>query len=236
MTGLTLHILGGAWVGSTGFGHLGDGRPVRIDAGAAQIPRGKEVFETPLPRYGRFDRYTRLGCAGIGLALRNAGLDRAGEKRPLGMVLASTYDCLENDLDYYKTTQDQDGLFSSPNLFSYTLPGIVLGECAIHFKCTGPTLVVGQEPGQGLGLPALQAAAALLQDGLADTMVAGWLDNPPRQVRAELQGAVLVVLTADQNAAAGMRIEYRNGRFYKPDQQQIGDITDLFEWSGRQKG
>jgi 3-oxoacyl-[acyl-carrier-protein] synthase II len=176
---MRFRVMGGGWVGANAYGKAGDGSPPEFTNDALTPPRARELFDPPLARYGRFDTYTKLGCAAVALALADAGLAQTDEKRPIGIVSASRSDCFDTDLAYHQTTLDQGGAFASPNLFSYTLPGIVLGECAVHFGLAGPTACVGQDPRAGLGLAALDTALRFLAAGKAEAMLAGWIEAPP---------------------------------------------------------
>jgi 3-oxoacyl-(acyl-carrier-protein) synthase len=166
------------------------GGAAMLPLGDPVIPKGKEIFERPLSRYGRFDRYTKMGSAAVALALRDAGLDRATHKRNVGIVSSSVFECSETDDAYHATTLDGGGALASPNLFSYTLPGIVHGECAVHFLLAGPTIAVGEPPPAASqpfrpGLPALLTAARLMEAGKAEIMLAGWIESPPAPAQEE---------------------------------------------------
>ncbi len=222
-------ITGGGYVTAAGFGTLSEKDQPQIVPGEPQIPKGKEIFKSPLLRYGRFDRYTKLGCAGIALAVRDAGLDEAQEKRPVGIVLSTEYESYASDLDYYQTTQEENGAYASPNLFSYTLPGIVLGEMAIHFKMTGPTFIVGESGSGVIGINALDSALDILQTGLCDTIVAGWLDSPPQTIVKEdsTHGSVFVVLTTKKTQSGPSIIKEK--RVIKNETGlEISSVLDLF--------
>jgi len=195
---LNLWVTGGGYVTAGGYGRRSEGKLVsRFAGGSAMlplgdpvIPKGKEIFERPLSRYGRFDRYTKMGCAAVALALRDAGLDRATHKRNIGVVSSSVFECSETDEAYHATTLDGGGALASPNLFSYTLPGIVQGECAVHFLLAGPTIAVGEPPRAASrpfrpGLPALLTAARLMEAGKAEIMLAGWIESPPAPAQEE---------------------------------------------------
>jgi len=172
-------VTGGGWVAAGGFGKAGDGPVPPFTNDPPAPPPARDLFDPALPRYGRFDAYTKLGCAAVALALADAGLSACGEKRPIGIVNASRADCFDTDLAYHQTTLEQGGALASPNLFSYTQPGIVLGECAVHFGLAGPTICVGQEPQTGLGIAALDTALRFLAAGKAEAMLAGWIEAPP---------------------------------------------------------
>jgi 3-oxoacyl-[acyl-carrier-protein] synthase II len=172
-------VMGGGWVGASGCGKASEGSPPEFTDGTPTPPPARDLFDPPLARYGRFDTYTKLGCAAVALALADAGMASSPAKRSVGIVSASRSDCFDTDLDYHQTTLEQGGALASPNLFSYTLPGIVLGECAVHFGLAGPTACVGQEARAGLGIASLGTALRFLAAGKAEAMLAGWIEAPP---------------------------------------------------------
>ena len=76
------------------------------------------------------------------------------------------------DLDYLATLGEAPGL-ASPQLFAYTLPNVFLGEAAIRFGLTGPTVIVSDE--EGTGAAALETALDYIAGG-GDTALAGICD------------------------------------------------------------
>ena len=227
---MKIHVIGGGFVTAAGYGARSGQQPPVLVTGIPPIPKGKEIFSTPLTRYGRFDRYTKLGCAGIALAVRDAGLDTAQEKRAVGIVVSTAYESYSSDLAFYQTTLEANGAFASPNLFSYTLPGIVLGEMAIHFKMTGPTIITGEADDGGPGLTALRTAAEILQTGLCHTVVAGWLDSPPELLskKESLFGSVFCVLTR-QAEQARTTCWFESGETLRDAKgTEITSVLDLF--------
>lgn len=226
---MQINISGAGWVTAEGFGSFKDGKPV-LKSGPPVIPAGREVFSKRLSRYGRFDNYTKLGCAAAGLALREAQLDQLSEKMPYGIVVSSKYECLESDISFYNTTLEEQGFYSSPNLFSYTLPGIVIGECAIHFKLSGPTFTIGDESRGKYGYNALKTAADLLHAGVTETVLAGWLESPPDEFsdNQTLHGAVFLVLTVNPKHLKQTFIDYQNFKLLDHQNKEISSITDVF--------
>ena len=229
-----INILGGGWVTASGFGKLSEKQNFELTSGLPQIPKAKEIFSEPLTRYGRFDQYTKLGCAAIALALKDAGIDQATEKRQVGVIVSTVYECFESDLAFYETSLEEDGFFSSPNLFSYTLPGIVIGESAIHFKLTGPTFTVGDSLEQK-GLNALVNGLNLLNGGACDTVVAGWLDGPNELLTKfekgdkQQRGAIFFVLSSRESEKTQKRIYLDSGRPYFESGLEIKSVLDLME-------
>ena len=230
---MELTILGGGWVTAAGYGLLSEVKGDLFMPGEPMIPPAKAIFAQPLVRYGRFDDYTRLGCAAIALALKDAHLEEATEKRPLGVVVSTIYECFESDIAYHQTTIEEDGLYASPNLFSYTLPGIVIGEAAIHFKLTGPTFTVG-DTFSGKGYNSLLSAADLIRSGSCHTVVAGWLDSPNRLLerKAEdddgLRGALFVVLSKEQKTGLSKKVVFRDAQLWTENNKIIESMVDLF--------
>ena len=229
-----INILGGGWVTGSGFGNLNEKQNFKLTSGLPQIPKAKEIFSEPLTRYGRFDQYTKLGCAAIALALKDAVLDDAKEKRPIGVIVSTVYECFESDLAFYETTEEENGFFSSPNLFSYTLPGIIIGESAIYFKLTGPTFTVGDMLNHK-GRNALITGLNLLNSDACDTVVTGWLDGPNELLSkfeigdVHQRGAIFFVLSSREDKKIYKRIYLQNGQPYFESGQKIQSILDLIE-------
>ncbi len=234
MSELRVGVTGGSWVTSDGYGRLRDGVKPVLGPGKAIIPARNEVFDRPLPRYGRFDDYTKLGCAAVALALRDAGLDRATDNRPVGIVSSSVWESTAVDLAYYQTALVEGGALASPNLFSYTLPSTMQGESAVHFQLTGPTLCVGENEGRGMA--AVVTALRLMAAPAVAVMVAGWLDDPPGKLTLPpetpeaVNGALFVVLERDPRQAPGpvRRIRYRGGEVRLDNGPRVTTLLDLF--------
>lgn len=231
---MVLNVIGGGWVTAVSYGRMTGGtRPV-LAAGDPVIPPVESIYSQPPVRYRRFDDYSRIGCAAIALALKDAGLDCAEGPRPIGIIAATRYGCFDTDLAYYATAKEDQGGYASPNLFSFTLPGIVLGEAAIHFRLTGPTFTVGDGVGQR-GCTALGVAADLLSSGTCRTIVAGWLDAVDRRRfgnsgdAEEMQGAVFVVLSTQLDDKTIRRISCRDFTFYTEARAMVKTILDLYE-------
>ncbi len=243
--GLRVAITGASWITAAGFGRLREGGAPVLAPGKPTVPARDEVYGRgpvadkagpPHPaRYGRFDDYTRLGWSAIAMALADAGLHDSAEERPIGIVSSSTWDSLSIDQGYYQTACRDGGALASPNLFSYTLPGIMHGECALNFRMTGPTLCVGQSGGRGV--PALRTALRLMADGANSAMIAGWLDDPPDDAGLPcdaakmIGGALFVVLECDPQPFPGTLawISYQSGQIRMEDGSEVDSILDLFE-------
>ncbi len=196
-------VLGLGWVTPGGWGRgrsaAGYGFP---DAPLLELER-KDLFAEPYPRYGRLDGFSRLGLAGVALALADAGLDTWQEKRPVGIVAGSRCGCLATDLDYFKAVLPEGGGLASPNLFAYTLPNTMLGEAAIRFGLTGPGYIVSAATDAGFA--SVEIALETLAAGEAETMLAGFCDLPPAGFHPPETpaGTTFLVLTPAAKAPAG---------------------------------
>ncbi len=229
---MLINNIGGGWVTAENYGQMRNGtRPV-LHPGTPKLPPAQDLF-SPLPaRFRRFDLFTQLGLSAIALALKDAGIAESEHSRSIGIVISSVYECFEVDLAYYQTTLDEDGLFASPNLFSYTLPGIVTGEAAIYFKLTGPTFTMGDDT-TSRGMPALLAGVDMIRSGMCKTVICGWLDSPGEMLETKLKdvdpvcGAVFVVLSAEyqQRVLAQLRIE--NSALLTASGAKLESIQDL---------
>lgn len=154
------------------------------------------VFSKRPSRLGRFDRYTRMGCAAVALALSDAGFDPKNKNPKTGLLLAGQYGSFVTDMDFHETTFDGGG-FASPHLFSYTLPNIVIGECANLFGFMGPTYCIDSDNGRAS--QALYQAAIYLQTCTAEAMLVGWLEILPEASPGGQEGAAILYFTTNKS-------------------------------------
>lgn len=229
---MEIHVIGGGWITAAGYGRSGDGtRPV-LAPGVPAVPAADGLYAEPPPRYRRFDSYCRIGCGAIALALRDAGMERAEAARAVGIVASTRYGCFETDLAFQATAAAENGIHASPMLFSYTLPGIALGEAAIQFRLTGPTFTVGDLPKQR-GRRALEIGIDLMAGGGCPAVIAGWLDAESRLLQRQaddddgLRGAVFVVLSAGSGPQRGRRIAQLGSELFLESGARIASILDL---------
>ena len=145
-------INGIGWVTAAGCngGRNTDQQP--LHPGSLEIPKRKQVFAKPDMRFGRLDEFSRIGLGAIAFCLRDAEEESWDEKRPIGIIAASRYGCLQTDIAYLQTLLPEQGKLASPNLFAYTLANSFLGEAALRFGLTGQTLVVNQDDESGLSV------------------------------------------------------------------------------------
>jgi len=152
-------ITGIGWISAQNTGRGRRNPNFKMAQGELPSISRKTGFQTSYPRFGRMDAFSKLGVSAVGLALQDAGLNEWTTKREVGLVVATAYGCLQTDLDYFETVLPEDGAFSSPALFSYTLPNCFLGEAAARFGLTGPGYVVSRQNNAGLS-----SVEAVLED------------------------------------------------------------------------
>ncbi|MDD2733065.1 MAG: beta-ketoacyl synthase N-terminal-like domain-containing protein [Desulfuromonadaceae bacterium] len=198
------YICGIGWVTGAGFGWGSQGGEWTMpDLPLPPLTR-KDVFPEPNQRFGRMSEYTKLGLAAVTFALRDAGLEKWADKRPIGVVASTRLGCLATDLEYHTTVLLDGGGLASPNLFAYTLANCFLGDAAIQFGLTGSSFAINETGGDNLD--AIRMALEDLEQGEADTMLAGICDLAVPEAFADsvslTPGAVFLVLAATAPAAS----------------------------------
>ncbi|UFS69369.1 hypothetical protein LPW11_15885 [Geomonas sp. RF6] len=198
-------ITGIGWVTSGGIG-MGKGGSDFLP-GSGELPRlsRKDVFDEPNQRFGRQSEYSKLGLAAVALALRDAGLEKWSEKRPVSVFAATVLGCLATDSEYFQTVLLEGGALASPNLFAFTLANCFLGEAALQFGLTGSLMAVNE--GEGGGVTPLRLALEEMAIGDAGTALAGICDLPvPEGMEKSLPlqpGAAFILLSAEEPQEEG---------------------------------
>jgi 3-oxoacyl-[acyl-carrier-protein] synthase II len=222
-------INGIGWVTPAGYGQ---GRQVQsqpLVPGELKIPTRKDVFTKIDRRFGRLDDFSRIGLAAVTFCLRDGSAEEWQEKRPLGIVAASRYGCLQTDMDYLQTMIPQHGLLASPNLFAYTLPNCFLGEAALRFGLTGNSMIINRhEPGYLASLKfGLEELAWSEQRGV----LAGIVDLSPAPTHAasdDLPGSLFLLLERTPRAEARSYGELElQGEELRFNGEVFGDLSKL---------
>jgi len=194
---LRAFITGIGWLTAGGEGRGRNGDPFKITQGYLSALAKKPAFTNQaFRRFGRLDRFSKLGLRAVASAMQDAGLDTWKDKRNIGVIVSTTLGSLATDLDYYGTVMSKDGTLSDPNLFTYTLPNSFLGHVSMIFGLTGINYVINDK--EGSGIPALTSAMDCLSLGECDTILAGICDvEPPPDFPVSvkpLPGAVFTVI------------------------------------------
>jgi 3-oxoacyl-[acyl-carrier-protein] synthase II len=191
----------------------------------------EDVFPEPNLRFGRLPQYSRVGLAAVAFALRDAGMEHWETKRSAGIVASTRAGCLATDIDYYDTVLPDGGGLPSPNLFSCTLPTCFLGEAAIQFGLTGPTLIVNDPAEDALG--GVRMALESLSWGECGSMLAGHIDLPAEPaipgIRLPCAGGLFMVLeNAGESTAGGYgTLDLSDGGAVRHEGIEIADLNEL---------
>ena len=224
-------VAGIGWVTSQGPGRGREAREFSMTSGPIPPVTREDVFPEPNLRFGRLPQYSRVGLAAVAFALRDAGMEHWETKRSAGIVASTRTGCLATDIEYYDTVLPEGGGLPSPILFSCTLPTCFLGEAAIQFGLTGPTLIVN-DPAED-ALSGVRMAIESLSWGESDTMLAGHIDLPAGPafpgIRTPLAGGLFMVLTnARGPSAPGYgTLDLSEGGAVRHDGIEISDLNEL---------
>lgn len=214
---MKIFVTGIGWAGTGGMGTGRGSTPFALPPGTLPPISRREVFPDPDSRFGRLDAFSRLALAGLALALRDAGIEKWTEPRAVGIAASTTYGCIGTDLDYLATLDEAPGL-ASPQLFAYTLPNVFLGEAAIRFGLTGPTVIVSDE--EGTGCAALETALDYVAGG-GGTALAGICDlarpTPLPERTDPPPGALFLVLERQPTLEPLGALSARGKRHGSPD-------------------
>lgn len=222
-------INGIGWVTPAGCGQGRQFQSQPLQPGELQIPTRKDVFTQIDRRFGRLDDFSRVGLAATAFCLRDGKAEDWQEKRPLGIVAASRYGCLQTDLDYLQTMIPQQGKLASPNLFAYTLPNCFLGEAALRFGLTGSSMIINRRDPTYL---------APLKYGLEELawseqcgVLAGIVDlTPPSELAAsdDLTGSLFLLLERAPRTEIGCYGELAlQGEELRFSGKPVGDLLQL---------
>ena len=229
MTGFSVAGIG--WVTSQGPGRGREAHGFSMTSGSIPRVTWEDVSPEPFLRFGRLPQYSRVGLAAVAFALRDAGMEHWETKRSAGIVASTRLGCLATDIEYYNTVLPEGGGPPSPNLFSSTLPTCFLGEAAIRFGLTGPTLVVNDPSEDALG--GVRMALESLSWGECGTMLAGHIDLPAEPAipggRLLYAGGLFMVLKNSRDPAESGygALDLSEGGAVRHDGVGIADLVEL---------
>lgn len=123
---------------------------------------------TKYPKFFKMDLLSKFGFMCSEILFKNKVVDSN-----TSLIFANKSSCLATDLKYQKRITNEPFL-SSPSIFVYTLPNIVLGEISIKNKITGENLFLIQD---GFS-PEIFLESLFLQNTLnkAETFLIAWLE------------------------------------------------------------
>jgi hypothetical protein len=124
-----------------------------------------DFLDIKYPKFHKMDGLSKLGILASEPIFNNYELTKE-----TALVFSNNASSLETDLQFQKTTNT----FSSPSLFIYTLPNIVLGEISIKYKLQSENAFFISECFQADLLK--DYTESLLNLGKAPDVLCGWLD------------------------------------------------------------
>jgi 3-oxoacyl-(acyl-carrier-protein) synthase len=203
------YILGSGWIAGKSHGFFASRPQFSREAGGFILPELQDYIPDLPARFGRFDLYTRVTFTTAVLALKDAGMLQREGRKNVGIIIGSSSGVYDNDLAYYASTGEAQGEFTSPNLFSYTLPNVAMGEIAVFFNLVGPTFCVGNDPDHP-GLSAITAALSLLQAQQCNAILAGWVEVARNMKSGAVlpRGAALSLLSLEQSGRAKAELSF----------------------------
>ncbi len=168
-------VKGIGWIANGECGCIAKDERFGLD-GAFEGPAPSGIFSHPFKNFGRLDKASRMTALAVALALRDAGIPYAPErKQDVGIIGASREGSLRTDLLYFKDYVDCGRTLARGNLFIYTLPSSPLGEAAIHFGLQGPLLY--QTAAAAPLATVIETAEDIIIAGEAERMLAGLVDD-----------------------------------------------------------
>lgn len=129
------------------------------------------VLKYPIENFARFDQASKFVTLSVALALYDAGITYAKDKKQnIGILGMSPDGALASNLVYFKDYVEAGRKLGRGNLFIYTLPSSPLAEAAIHFGLQGPLVYIrnAEKPKERL----LAQAQLLIQNEEAQAMLA----------------------------------------------------------------
>ncbi|MEW6599910.1 MAG: beta-ketoacyl synthase N-terminal-like domain-containing protein [Nitrospirota bacterium] len=184
-----ISVTGIGWIDGKEYGSIFKNMRASYKEGA--FPKDK-IFPFSYKHIGRLDNVSRLTCAAVALALKDAGIECApGHKHDAGIISTNSSGSIETDMLYFRDYLESGRTLSRGNLFIYTLPSSPSGEAAIYFGLQGPLLYI--TGGSCHTCDALKTAAGMVLDNEASVMLAG---------TAEEGRAIYFVLKAEDAGAS----------------------------------
>lgn len=133
-------------------------------------------FKIDYPKFYKMDRLSKLGFLAAELLLEKGNI-KSYQPDQINIVLSNATSSLDTDIRYAESSKT----VSSPALFVYTLPNIVVGEICIRHKIKGENAFFISEQFDA-ELMESYVSSVMMKDGgsaceqLPNSCVAGWVE------------------------------------------------------------
>lgn len=164
-----ISVIGIGWIDGKEYGCIQ--KNIRESYNDGGVPKNR-IFPFAYKHIGRLDNVSKMTCAAVALAMKDAGMECSPErKHNAGIISTNASGSYEADMRYFRDYLDSGRTLSRGNLFIYTLPSSPSGEAAIYFGLQGPLQYIS---GRGnVMVMALNTAADMLLNHEATAMLAG---------------------------------------------------------------
>ncbi len=139
-----------------------------------------KTFESPNMKFFKMDDLCKLGYVAAEALLK----DRSYNSTEIAIVLANRSSSLDTDIKHQNILNEHSELGTSPAVFVYTLPNVVLGEICIRHKIQGENTFFIQSKKELTFLA--EYATQLLSNRGYKAVIYGWCDSLNESYNAEL--------------------------------------------------
>jgi hypothetical protein len=144
------------------------------------IAAAYQYFNLQYPRFFKMDPLSRLGWLTAECLLAENRDTTAYRPEEIAIVLSNANSSLDTDYRYNETIRD----IPSPSVFVYTLPNIMIGEISIRHGIKGESAFFLSPSFDPLLLAGY--TRLLLQQGIANAAIVGWVDLLGNEYKAAL--------------------------------------------------
>jgi len=139
-----------------------------------------QYFRFHYPKYYKMDNLCKLGWLAAEILVKDSFQKENYQPEEVGLVLANANSSLDDDLKYFETTKE----VSSPSLFVYTLPNIVIGEICIRNNFKGEHAFFIQDTFDAGFIE--KQVNYLLDNNILQACICGWVDVVEQDYKAVL--------------------------------------------------
>jgi len=147
------------------------------------------------PKYYKMDNLCKLGWLASEILLKDGSQKDNYQPEGLGIVLANANSSLDDDIKYFETTKE----VSSPSLFVYTLPNIVIGEICIRNNFKGEHAFFIQQVFDAGFME--QQVNYQLDKNILQACICGWVEVVKQEYKA-------VLFLVEKKGESPIRVEF----------------------------